>query len=112
MKPIHLPLVLVAGFALAAFSTPTSRPDAEFAIPSGNEFGVNYDNLQGTNYVFNSSHLIQDAFALLALEGTYHVEGSIFQIAMEMSVLGLALWLEGWTKRMTTLEPKPAARAA
>ena len=36
------------------------------------------------------------AIALLSLEPAYHVEGSIFQIAMEMSVLGLALWLIFW----------------
>ncbi len=29
-----------------------------------------------------------------------------------ISALGLVVWLEGWRKRMTTLEPKPAARAA
>ena len=43
------------------------------------------------------------AFALLALEAAYHVEGSIFQIAMEMSVLGLALWLIFWVAALVRI---------
>ena len=43
------------------------------------------------------------AFALFALEGTYHVEGSIFQIAMEMSVLGLAGWLIFWVAALVRI---------
>lgn len=39
------------------------------AAQTSNEFGVTYDNLRGTNYVFNSTHLIQDAFALLSFPG-------------------------------------------
>ncbi len=36
------------------------------------------------------------ALALIQTGGTYHVEGSLLQIAMEMSVLGLAVWLVFW----------------
>jgi hypothetical protein len=36
------------------------------------------------------------ALALIESGGTYHVEGSIFQIAMEMGVWGLAAWLAFW----------------
>ena len=33
------------------------------------------------------------ALTLIASEPIYHVEGSLFQIAMEMSILGLGIWL-------------------
>ncbi|MEW6569405.1 MAG: O-antigen ligase family protein [Chloroflexota bacterium] len=36
------------------------------------------------------------AIELLAVEGAFHVEGSIFQIALEMGVWGLAAWLAFW----------------
>jgi hypothetical protein len=36
------------------------------------------------------------ALALIEAGGLYHVEGSIFQIAMEMGVWGLAAWLAFW----------------
>jgi len=36
------------------------------------------------------------ALALIEAGGTYHVEGSLFQIAMEMGVWGLAAWLAFW----------------
>lgn len=36
------------------------------------------------------------ALVLQSMEGTYHVEGSIFQIAMEMGVWGLLLWVLFW----------------
>jgi hypothetical protein len=36
------------------------------------------------------------ALALMAIDGAYHVEGSLFQIAMEMGVWGLAAWLAFW----------------
>ncbi|MCJ7824175.1 MAG: O-antigen ligase family protein, partial [Anaerolineales bacterium] len=36
------------------------------------------------------------ALALMAAESLYHVEGSLFQIAMEMSVLGLVIWSAFW----------------
>ena len=43
------------------------------------------------------------ALALLSLEEAYHVEGSIFQIAMEMSVLGLGLWLIFWVAALVRI---------
>ena len=36
------------------------------------------------------------ALALIEAGGTYHVEGSLFQIAMEMGIWGLAAWLAFW----------------
>ncbi len=36
------------------------------------------------------------ALYLMSIEAKYHVEGSLFQIAMEMGVWGLALWLAFW----------------
>ena len=36
------------------------------------------------------------ALTLMATESLYHVEGSLFQIAMEMGVLGLVIWLAFW----------------
>ena len=36
------------------------------------------------------------ALTLIEAGGTYHVEGSLFQIAMEMGVWGLAAWLAFW----------------
>ncbi|MDF1501260.1 MAG: O-antigen ligase family protein [Anaerolineales bacterium] len=36
------------------------------------------------------------ALILMNTEARYHVEGSLFQIAMEMGVWGLALWLAFW----------------
>ena len=36
------------------------------------------------------------ALTLIASEPIYHVEGSLFQIAMEMSILGLGIWLAFW----------------
>lgn len=36
------------------------------------------------------------ALSLIEAGGTYHVEGSLFQIAMEMGVWGLAIWLAFW----------------
>ena len=36
------------------------------------------------------------ALILIKSEALFHVEGSLFQIAMEMSVWGLALWLLFW----------------
>jgi len=36
------------------------------------------------------------ALALIEAGGTYHVEGSLFQIAMEMGVWGMAAWLAFW----------------
>jgi hypothetical protein len=36
------------------------------------------------------------ALTLMAAESMYHVEGSLFQIAMEMGVWGLAVWLLFW----------------
>jgi len=43
------------------------------------------------------------AFYLMAIEGKYHVEGSLFQIAMEMGVWGLALWLAFWGSCLAVL---------
>ena len=36
------------------------------------------------------------ALTLIEAGGAYHVEGSLFQIAMEMGVWGLAAWLAFW----------------
>ncbi|MGB2897457.1 MAG: hypothetical protein WBB65_15015 [Anaerolineales bacterium] len=36
------------------------------------------------------------ALTLMAAESLYHVEGSLFQIAIEMSILGLVIWLAFW----------------
>jgi len=36
------------------------------------------------------------ALYLMSIDAKYHVEGSLFQIAMEMGVWGLALWLIFW----------------
>jgi len=36
------------------------------------------------------------AISLIEMGGLYHVEGSLFQIAEEMGVWGLALWLSFW----------------
>jgi len=43
------------------------------------------------------------ALALMATEPLYHVEGSIFQIAMEMGVWGLVVWLLFWGACLTKI---------
>jgi len=43
------------------------------------------------------------ALYLMAIEAKYHVEGSLFQIAMEMGVWGLALWLAFWGSCLAVL---------
>jgi hypothetical protein len=42
--------------------------------------------------------LVEPKGALVLIEagGAYHVEGSLFQIAMEMGIWGLAAWLAFW----------------
>ncbi len=40
---------------------------------------------------------------LIEAGGTYHVEGSLFQIAMEMGVWGLAAWLAFWGLTLAVL---------
>lgn len=71
------------------------------------------DNLAGEYHILDTTqaveYLIQHpqgvgmglvepkgAVALIEAGGAYHVEGSIFQIAMEMGVWGLAIWLAFW----------------
>jgi hypothetical protein len=61
MKHVATSVVLLLGL------TATLLPGV--AAQSSNEFGVTYQNLRGTNYVFNSTHLIQDGFALLSFPG-------------------------------------------
>lgn len=43
------------------------------------------------------------ALALMATESLYHVEGSLFQIAMEMGVWGLVVWLLFWGACLTKI---------
>ena len=43
------------------------------------------------------------ALSLIEAGGTYHVEGSIFQIAMEMGVWGLAAWLAFWAAALAQI---------
>jgi hypothetical protein len=43
------------------------------------------------------------ALTLMAAESLYHVEGSLFQIAMEMGVWGLAVWLLFWGVCLTNI---------
>jgi hypothetical protein len=43
------------------------------------------------------------ALALMAIEPLYHVEGSLFQIAMEMGVWGLVVWLLFWGACLTKI---------
>ncbi len=43
------------------------------------------------------------ALVLIETEALYHVEGSLFQIAMEMGVWGLALWILFWAVCLVTL---------
>ena len=43
------------------------------------------------------------ALALMAAESLYHVEGSLFQIAMEMGVWGLLVWLFFWGVCLTKI---------
>ena len=43
------------------------------------------------------------ALSLIEAGGAYHVEGSIFQIAMEMGVWGLAVWLAFWTATLARI---------
>jgi hypothetical protein len=72
MKRTHSPLLLLACLLTAGFSTEVNSAGASSCacvVPTSNSFGVTYDNLRGTNYVFNSSHLIQDGFGLLTFPG-------------------------------------------
>ena len=43
------------------------------------------------------------AFPLISSESSYHVEGSIFQIAIEMGIWGLAAWLAFWTATLVRI---------
>jgi O-antigen ligase len=43
------------------------------------------------------------ALTLMATESLYHVEGSLFQIAMEMGVWGLVVWLLFWGACLTKI---------
>jgi O-antigen ligase len=43
------------------------------------------------------------ALSLIQAGGTYHVEGSVFQIAMEMGVWGLGAWLAFWVAALAQI---------
>jgi O-antigen ligase len=43
------------------------------------------------------------ALSLIQAGGSYHVEGSIFQIAVEMGVWGLAAWLAFWAAALARI---------
>jgi len=61
--------------------------------------------IRHTLQTFSQQYHIQDsleairflaAHYLMSIDAKYHVEGSLFQIAMEMGMWGLALWLAFW----------------
>ncbi|MGH2619954.1 MAG: hypothetical protein ACRDHG_05210, partial [Anaerolineales bacterium] len=92
---VALVAVLLGGSGLIALGIETVRSFAQ---------QYHYlDSLEAIRYL--AAHpagvgmgLVEPKGALTLIEagGTYHVEGSLFQIAMEMGVWGLAAWLAFW----------------
>jgi O-antigen ligase len=67
-----------------------------------NEYHI-IDSLEALQYLIRNPGGVgmgmvapKGALLLIETEALYHVEGSLFQIAMEMGVWGLALWLFFW----------------
>jgi hypothetical protein len=68
----------------------------------GNQYHV-LDSVRAVEYLLQRPQGVgmglvepKGALALIEAGGAYHVEGSIFQIGMEMGVWGLAAWLAFW----------------
>jgi len=68
------------------------------------------DSIEAAQYLFKHPSGVgmgmvepKGALALIAIKALFHVEGSLFQIGMEMGVWGLAAWLLFWGVCVTRL---------
>lgn len=87
--------IIFAATGLAKYMGETlgALPGAYHILDSSNAIGYLIRHPQGVGMGLVEP---KGALALIESGGTYHVEGSIFQIGMEMGVWGLGAWLAFW----------------